>query len=308
MRKNPYYKDIEDQMPLFMQGPNSIVALTQNKAQEDMVRKAEIPKISTYVVNGSSFNMIQAPLLFQNKDMRPSSIEGIEMGQTEVTQDLFNAVTGIDVVAPTINDSPDRPMVFLTWFDCIHFCNMLSEKLGFEPCYKINIIEENFGGWAFKRKDILSNILNAKVVWEQEGANGFRLPTDLEWVAFAKAGTQNTWSGCDYIGTVDKYAWFDDNYVREPSPVGLKLPNEWGIYDMSGNVSEWLWDLAFPNEGDEIPQGDDGLKVPAPRMLRGGSYFDSPEVACIECATYDSPSTYDRYVGLRLARTVRSKK
>jgi formylglycine-generating enzyme required for sulfatase activity len=73
-------------------------------------------------------------------------------------------------------------------------------------------------------------------------ANGFRLPTEKEWEYASKAGTENKYSGCDSNGDIKKYAWFNGNSDKKTHPVKTKLPNEWGFYDMSGNVDELCWD------------------------------------------------------------------
>jgi hypothetical protein len=90
---------------------------------------------------------------------------------------------------------------------------------------------------------------------------GMRLPTEAEWEYAARAGT----SGSRY-GDLDRIAWYDGNSGKSPHPVGQKQPNAWGVYDMLGNVDEWVADLAeyaadeyqgvYPGKYAAEPQSD----------------------------------------------------
>ena len=101
--------------------------------------------------------------------------------------------------------------------------------------------------------------MSARVTWD-EAVNGFRLPTEHEWKSFAKAGTQNAWSGTNLKSELGKYAWYEANSGDETNPVGEKLPNEWGLYDMAGNVEEWCWDKLYESNDEDM------------RVLLGGSF------------------------------------
>jgi formylglycine-generating enzyme required for sulfatase activity len=217
-----------------------------------------------------SFRLIEGP--------NGSSVEGIAMGQTEVTQELFEAVMGFNPSEfKDKPDSPQRPVENVTWYDCIMFCNKLSEGLGLKPYYTIDEIKKND-----------DSIKSAGVT--EIGGKGFRLPTEAEWLAFAKAGTENEWAGTDDENEVGRVGWYKDNSNGQTHPVAQLLPNEWGLYDMSGNVDEWCW----------IKSKD------YKRVVRGGSWVAAD--ASFLCSAFRFsilPSYCDDYLGFRICRTIR---
>ena len=122
----------------------------------------------------------------------------------------------------------------------------------------------------------------ANVSWEEADAFcqhfGFRLPTEVEWEYAARdAGQQYRYAGTDSVDTVDKYVRHVDNSVMHAFQGGTKAPNNLGLYDMSGNVYEWIGDYYefYPKEGEKPVYKD--LENFSMRIIRGGS-FKSPAV------------------------------
>lgn len=109
----------------------------------------------------------------------------------------------------------------------------------------------------------------------------YRLPTEAEWEFACRAGTTTAYSFGDDPDDLEDYAWFFDNSDDTYQEVGQKEPNPWGLYDMHGNVAEWVLDQYVEDQyGKESPNADP-LVVPLklyPRVVRGGGWDDDPEM------------------------------
>jgi formylglycine-generating enzyme required for sulfatase activity len=132
----------------------------------------------------------------------------------------------------------------------------------------------------------------------------FRLPTEAEWEYAARGGNQS--EGFKYAGSdaLSEVGWYDMNSHDETKPVGLKFPNELGLYDMSGNIWEWVED-DWHKDYEKAPQdGSAWLGTPersGERLIRGGSYYDVARFCRCACRDNNSEAFSDNYVGFRLA-------
>lgn len=184
---------------------------------------------------------------------------------TEVTQKLYSTVMGNN---PSKYIGDNLPVECVTWYDAINFCNELSKKSGLTSVYTIN------------EQTVVQNI----------SANGFRLPTSEEWEYAAKGGRNYTYSGSN---SYDEVAWTWDNRGNHsgPHPVGLKKANDYGLYDMSGNVSEWCWDV-----GSEENR----------RIYRGGSWSSSAGFSAVTYYSHQGALCDNDFgAGFRVVRNVR---
>ncbi|HEY0054446.1 MAG TPA: SUMF1/EgtB/PvdO family nonheme iron enzyme [Pedobacter sp.] len=182
-----------------------------------------------------------------------------------VTQQLYFTIVK---ESPSTFVGQQKPVETVSWKDAVMFCNILSAREGLEPCYAVNSMDEEIAFDAQK--------------------NGYRLPTEAEWEYACKAGTK----GIRY-GELDEIAWYKANSEKMTSDVGLKAPNEWGLYDMLGNVWEWCSDIY-----DETVYG-------SYRIIRGGGWSDEPR-SCMSTNRRRSHPTSFKIddLGFRVARNL----
>jgi formylglycine-generating enzyme required for sulfatase activity len=193
------------------------------------------------------------------------TLVGFWMGKYEVTQAQFQEVMGRN--PSYFRRNSQRPVEQVSWYDAVEFCNALSTKAGLRPAYTIDK----------KGKDPDNYHRYDDVRWtvrEVPGSNGFRLPSEAEWEYAARAGTSTDYYWGDKLDV--RYGWIW--HYRATSPVGKKLPNAFGLYDMSGNVQEWCWDwydnYYYRRNCPKVnPRGPStGMW----RVYRGGSYDAAP--------------------------------
>lgn len=137
-----------------------------------------------------------------------------------------------------------------------------------------------------------------------EGGAFFRLPTEAEWEYAARAGSDTDFSFGDNEGSLAKYAWFGNlGYKGTPHEVAQKEPNDWGLYDMHGNVWEWVQDwydgTYYSNSPANNPTGPETAKY---RVYRGGSYIGKATNLRSAVRFSALPSTRTHDLGFRLVR------
>jgi formylglycine-generating enzyme required for sulfatase activity len=137
---------------------------------------------------------------------------------------------------------------------------------------------------------------------QKEGTDKYRLPTEAEWEYSARAGTTSAYFFGDGAGSLGTYAWFKDNSGGKTHWVGGKSPNPWGLYDIYGNVWEWVQDFYGDYSGAEAtdPKGPSGGSA---RVVRGCGWFDT----AVDCRSAGrdgvTPGRRDDSLGLRVAFT-----
>jgi formylglycine-generating enzyme required for sulfatase activity len=135
------------------------------------------------------------------------------------------------------------------------------------------------------------------------GSTGFRLPTEAEWEFACRAGTQTPfYNGSTDDNTVGALAWYSSNSGNQTHAVGGKAVNGFGLYDMLGNVWEWVndWYDAYPSSAQTNPTGPVSASY---RVIRGGSWFGVTSQVRSSSRYNVSPGDWDYGIGFRVART-----
>ncbi len=184
------------------------------------------------------------------------NIASFSIAKTETTQNLYMAVMGEN--PSTYNSKPakgesqlERPVESVSWYDCILFCNKLSIITGRTPCYKVDGIS-NPDKWGYipHQGDIISGNISCDFT-----VNGFRLPTEIEWKYAANGGSNNETYAYAGSNSIENVGWYFGNSDDKTHQVALKNPNSIGIYDLSGNVWEWCWDLYTSSYSNRVYRG-----------------------------------------------------
>ena len=243
------------------------------------------------------------------------TVSNFRMSRFQITQDEWEAVMGTNpshfqgashLPAPS-EVQGRRPVENVSWYDVLVFANKLSILRNLTPAYEM---EAAVGGqwttntylWGPVPGFGSPDMPRWNAVRIVPGSTGYRLPTEAQWEFAAKGGNMPgnyTFSGSD---NPDAVAWYSANSSSRTREVGRLASNALGIYDMSGNVWEWVWDRFGPYTPlpDTDPTGPD---IGVNRVRRGGSWVDSDAAALRSVARNEgNPSLRLFYTGFRLVR------
>lgn len=247
-------------------GNNNETKLTQSSSPEaDM----NIPD-NFVLIKGGSFQMGSPDSeAWRSADETQHSVmvSDFYMSKYELTQKEYQEITGSN---PSNFSGEDLPVENISWLDAVAYCNARSEKDGLTPVYTID---------------------GQNVSWDRS-ANGYRLPTEAEWEYACRAGTTTPFymENSPGAGDANYYGHYpyeiEDNYFSQGNlevkpgeyrqttvPVDSFSENPYGLYNMHGNVSEWVWDYygEYPTDEQADPTGPASGTL---RVYRGGGWND----------------------------------
>jgi formylglycine-generating enzyme required for sulfatase activity len=226
------------------------------------------------------------------------TVSSFYLDKYEVTQASYHAV---------MNSNPSHdngvgdnfPVYYVNWFNAIEYCNRRSLSEGLIPCYSYSSYGTDPDAWPTGWNLLNANHLNIACNWS---AQGYRLPTEMEWMFAARGGNQT--HGYTYSGSndIDSVAWYDVN-ANETHEAGTKAGNELSLFDLSGNVREWCWDISanYPTGDQTDPTGP---ATGVTRVKRGGSFWDAAAGCAVTYRSGNTPDVIHQNSGFRVCRRV----
>ncbi len=260
---------------------------SQGSAEQDGAPKHWILSVPFQKISAGSF-MMGSPESESNRDSDEDQVQvtisnPFEIMTKEVTQSQWVKVMGsnpsyfksqkhCDNYDSASDMCPNHPVERVSWDDVQEYIGKLNKALGLSGCDGT----------------------------PTSSAGCYRLPTEAEWEYSARGGT-TAYSFEDDVSDLRDYAWYSGNSDNQTHQVGLKDPNPKGLYDVHGNVWEWVQDRYTRN----LPGGSDPLNTSGSnRVFRGGSWGVSAQGLRSALRGYGNPSSGNNGIGFRLVRTL----
>jgi len=236
------------------------------------------------------------------------------MARYEISWELWNHVrnwailNGYGDLGAGAGKAANHPVHSVTWWDAVKWCNARSEMEGLTPVYR----NRDLNGTLFR-----TGFSEPTAYWQ---ANGYRLPTEAEWEKAARGGATglrfpwgdtithaqaNYYSTSEFDHDISPTRTYHPDYAIDPmpytAPLGNFAPNGFGLYEMSGNVSEWVWDWYSSFKDEQDLHDPRGLGAKLYRAIRGG-HWNGELYIIIGMDDYSYPSYESSWLGFRVSR------
>jgi formylglycine-generating enzyme required for sulfatase activity len=262
---------------------------------DDKLRNSPADKVRNWFVNsqGQTYIVVNGPVEFLMGEKtsvdKPKNVtlsHRFAIATLEVTVVQFQKFRNDHKPGAGWAPEPDCPVNDVSWYDAVAYCNWLSEQEGIPQ-----------DQWCYEKNDKGKYAGGMRIPTDYLERTGYRLPAEEEWEFVCRANSTSGYGFGEPLELLTRYAWYFNNSKNRTWPVGTKLPNGLGVFDMHGNAWEWCHNLRFGGQPDVI------VKNAGFRLLRGGSAHD--QSSNVLSAFRNSPPPVYRLspTGFRPART-----
>ncbi len=247
----------------------------------------------------------EEPKRYHNETQHSVTLSDFYIGKYEVSFDEYDkycTATGNEKPSDCDWGRGTHPVIYVSWYDAVEYCNWLSQKQNLSTYYKIDKINKD------ENNTNSSDDLKWTITTNSD-AKGYRLPTEAEWEYACRAraatpfntGNNLTTSQANYNGNHPYNGNAIGEFRQRTTPCGTFAPNAWGLYDMHGNVWEWCsdWYEIYTSERQVNPKGAD---TGCFRVMRGAGWVDYAEYCRSASRSIYSPNNRHNSLGFRLVR------